>query len=272
MNQAIRILCVDDETNILKSLQRLFFDEGYDILTADSGAEGLALLEGESAIQVVISDYRMPGMTGVDFLHKVSQQWPDTVRIILSGYADTAAVVSAINEGQVYRFVAKPWNDDDLKQTIRLALDHYNLQRKNVLLLQQLRQSNQELKTVNENLEELVRERTAKLTLKNQALQIAQNILDAMPAAVLGIDSSDTVVYANRIGRLLFGKDLDILMGTPLTEVLPPKLHPLVEKVKQGNVVSEAMPLNGRVVRVFGSKLNTHDQEGIILIAVPERG
>lgn len=246
-------------------------DEEYHILTAESGPAGLESLEQNQDIQVVISDYRMPGMTGVDFLHEVSKQWPNTVRIILSGYADTAAIVSAINEGQVYRFVAKPWNDDDLKHTIRLALDHYGLQRKNELLLKQLQKSNNELQSVNENLELLVHERTANLSLRNQALQIAQNILDAMPAAVLGIDSSDMVVYANRIGRKLFGQNTDMLMGAALAEVLPEKLLSLVGKVDQGVVVSEVTPLGGRMVRVLGSKLKAGDQEGVILIVVPER-
>lgn len=271
MEQTTRILCVDDEANILKSLQRLFIDEDYNILTAESGGDGLAALAQNPNIQVVISDYRMPGMTGVEFLHKVSTQWPNTVRIILSGYADTAAVVSAINEGQIYRFVAKPWNDDDLKHTIRLALDHYNLQHKNALLLRQLQKTNQELKSVNENLEELVRERTATLTLRNQALQIAQNILYAMPAAVLGIDSSDVVVYTNRIGHKLFSRSDELLLGNALADILLEKLLPVVEKVKQGGVVSKTTEIHGRPVRILGSKLKTADQEGIILIAIPEQ-
>ncbi|OHB28755.1 MAG: hypothetical protein A2X84_06485 [Desulfuromonadaceae bacterium GWC2_58_13] len=271
MKNTTRILCVDDEKNVLKALQRLFMDEDYDILTAESGQDGLEALGQNPDIQVVISDYRMPGMTGVDFLHEVSKQWPNTVRIILSGFADTAAIVSAINEGQVYRFVAKPWNDDDLKHTIRLALDHYELQRKNSLLLKELQKSNQELKSVNENLEQLVRERTANLTVHNQALQIAQNILDAMPAAVMGIDSSDMVVYANRIGHKLFSQNGEMLMGASLCEVLPEKLHPLVGKAAKGTVVSEVTSIGGRLVRVLGSKLKAGDQEGVILIAIPER-
>jgi two-component system NtrC family sensor kinase len=271
MKQTTQILCVDDEKNVLKSLQRLFMDEDYDILIAESGQEGLEALTRNPEVQVVISDYRMPGMTGVDFLHEVSKQWPNTVRIILSGFADTAAIVSAINEGQVYRFVAKPWNDDDLKHTIRLALDHYELQRRNELLLQELKKSNQNLKSVNENLELLVHERTANLTLHNQALQIAQNILDAMPAAVLGIDSGNMVVYANRIGHKLFSPNTSFLLGVPLDEVLPQKLLPLVGKAAQGTVVSEVTPIGGRLVRVMGSKLKAGDQEGVILIAIPER-
>jgi two-component system NtrC family sensor kinase len=96
-----KILFVDDEPNILSTLRRLFLDEDYELLTADSAEKGLALMQENPSVQVVVSDYRMPGMNGVDFLKKVHECWPDSVRIILSGYADTAAVVSAINEGKI---------------------------------------------------------------------------------------------------------------------------------------------------------------------------
>ena len=128
MTENVTILCVDDEANVLKSLKRLFLDEDYEILTAESGSEGLVLLEQrQQPVQVVISDYRMPEMDGVAFFKEVHDRWPDTVRIVLSGYADTAAVVAAINEGQVYRFIPKPWNDDELKVTIAKAVDLYFL-------------------------------------------------------------------------------------------------------------------------------------------------
>src|SRR6266536_904479 len=109
MDEQIRILFVDDEKNVLRSLERTFLDEDYEILTATTGAEGLAVLQNNSPVQVVISDYRMPEMNGVDFLRKVCNQWPETVRIVPSGYADTASIVSAINEGQIYKFIPKPW-------------------------------------------------------------------------------------------------------------------------------------------------------------------
>src|SRR5208282_108119 len=94
MSEQIRILFVDDERNVLRSLERTFLDEDYEILTASSGAEGLSVLKSVSQVQVVISDYRMPEMTGVEFLREVCKGWPDTVRIVLSGYADTASIVS----------------------------------------------------------------------------------------------------------------------------------------------------------------------------------
>ena len=112
MEERARILCVDDEPNVLRALERMFLDEEYEILTAPSALEGLQALERIQPVQIVVSDYRMPAMNGVDFLREVCRRWPDTVRIVLSGYADTAAVVAAINDGEIYKFIPKPWNDD----------------------------------------------------------------------------------------------------------------------------------------------------------------
>jgi two-component system NtrC family sensor kinase len=152
MDEQIRILFVDDEKNVLRSLQRTFLDEDYEILAASSGAEGLSLLQEVSPVQVVISDYRMPEMTGVDFLREVVKHWPDTVRIVLSGYADTASIVSAINEGDIYKFIPKPWNEDELKVTIVNALGKYFLNKKNRELSDELSCKNEELARTNDEL------------------------------------------------------------------------------------------------------------------------
>ncbi len=122
MNTAFTILLVDDETNILKALHRLLRPEGYRILTAESGADALAILARES-VDLVVSDMRMPEMDGAVFLAKVRQTWPDTVRLLLTGHADMAQTVSAINQGEIYRFIAKPWNDQELIIIVRQALD-----------------------------------------------------------------------------------------------------------------------------------------------------
>jgi len=123
MSNAPRVLFVDDERNVLRSLKRLFLEERYRIFTAASGQEGLETLEQSGPFQLVVSAYRMPSMNGVVFLSEVFRRWPETERIILSGYEDTAAIVSAINRGLVYKFIAKPWNDGDLLRTIREVLD-----------------------------------------------------------------------------------------------------------------------------------------------------
>lgn len=138
-----KLLIVDDEPQILKALKRLFQDEGYEISTATSGVEGLKILS-ELPIQVILSDQRMPNMTGSEFLSKVKTLYPDTVRIILSAYSDFDALKDAINNGAIYKFLNKPWDDEllcleirnafkitqknlDIERKISLALDHDRL-------------------------------------------------------------------------------------------------------------------------------------------------
>ena len=127
------ILFVDDEPNVLKALRRIFRQENYRILLAESGAKGLEIIQSET-VQVVVSDYKMPGMTGAEFLKAVKELFPQTIRIMLTGYADVDAVMGAINEGAVYKFITKPWNDDDLRLTISLALEQFDLIKENFKL------------------------------------------------------------------------------------------------------------------------------------------
>ena len=138
MAESIKLLCVDDERNVLRALERIFMDDDYEILTAISGEEGLAVLAENDDVQVVVSDFRMPGMNGVEFLRQVCEKYPETVRIVLSGYADTGAVVSAINEGQIYKFVSKPWSDEELRQTVAKAVEAFSLHRENRALAAEL--------------------------------------------------------------------------------------------------------------------------------------
>lgn len=143
MTEPVTLLFVDDEINILRSVERMFLDENYHIVTAGSGAEALRILKSGSPVHVVVSDYRMPGMNGVELLRTIHHRWPDTVRIVLSGYSDTAAVVSAINEGGIFKFIAKPWNEDDLKITIANAATLYFLQKRVSELVREVKDKNE---------------------------------------------------------------------------------------------------------------------------------
>ena len=125
-----RILLVDDEPNVLKALQRVFRQENYEIVLANNGPEAIDLLRN-GAFHLMISDYMMPGMTGAQVLKQAKAIQPDMIRIMLTGHADTGAVMGAVNEGAVYKFILKPWNDDDLRVTVALALEQFDLIRKN---------------------------------------------------------------------------------------------------------------------------------------------
>lgn len=124
------ILIVDDEPNVISALKRVFRQENYRVLTACNGEEALDLLSKETC-QLMISDYMMPRMSGAELLRKVKPLYPEMIRIMLTGQADTDAVMSAIKDGAVYKFILKPWNDDDLRVTVALALEQYDLLQSN---------------------------------------------------------------------------------------------------------------------------------------------
>lgn len=166
----LTLLFVDDEASILSSLKRLFRPEGYRILTAGGGAEGLAVLERE-AVDLVVSDMRMPEMDGAQFLEQVRNRWPHVIRILLTGYADITSTVAAINRGEIYRYIAKPWDDNEIVLTIRGALEHQRLIAENARLSELTLKQNEELKTLNASLEQKVAERTKELQHANELLQ-----------------------------------------------------------------------------------------------------
>lgn len=161
--EPVRVLCVDDEPSILSALRRLFRPQGWVVSVAECGQAGLDLLSVQP-FDLVISDMRMPVMDGVQFLEQVRQRWPDTMRLLLTGYADIGAVMGAINRGEIYRYIAKPWDDNDIVLVVRGALEH------RAMLLEQRRlqalvmRQNDELKQLNADLEGQVRARTTDLS------------------------------------------------------------------------------------------------------------
>src|SRR4030066_1530200 len=169
------LLLVDDEENILNSLKRTFRKEQYKIVTAKSGLEGLSVI-GKEKISLVLSDYRMPGMEGVEFLNEVRQKSPDTIRMMLTGYADMQSVMNAINHGEVYRFITKPWDDEEIRFIVRDALRHYDLIDENKALQALTHKQNIELKDLNNNLEDKVAERTKEVEVLYKDLE--QNFID----------------------------------------------------------------------------------------------
>ncbi|HWS16170.1 MAG TPA: ATPase, T2SS/T4P/T4SS family [Candidatus Methylomirabilis sp.] len=124
------LLFVDDEESVLHALRRIFLEENYEILTALTAEDALRILEG-GTVHLVVTDHRMPGMTGAQFLREVKKQWPETIRIMLTGYADVQSILGAVNEGAVYKFITKPWNDEDLRLSVSLALQQYVLLQEN---------------------------------------------------------------------------------------------------------------------------------------------
>lgn len=141
------IMMVDDEPNVLSALKRIFHHENYQIVTASNGQQALDLL-AQHPCQLLISDFKMPIMNGGELMRRTKKLYPDMIRIMLTGHADADAVISAVKEGAVYKFILKPWNGEDLRVTVGLALEQYDLRRRNKQLVEQNRQTTKELNTL----------------------------------------------------------------------------------------------------------------------------
>lgn len=193
--QPLTLLLVDDEENILNSLRRVLRSEPYKLLTAGSGEAALKQLEA-AHVDLVISDARMPGMDGATLLAKVQQRWPHSLRILLTGYADLTTTIKAINEGQIYRYISKPWDDDDLRLIIRqaLAFQHSERERNRLELL--TREQNRQLQDLNASLEQRVQARTAEL-------QQTADMLDLAYEELRKSYITSTEVFANLVAQRL---------------------------------------------------------------------
>ena len=146
----ISVLYVDDEENNLFAFKATFRTK-YQVFTATGGAQALSILADHS-IMIIITDQRMPGMTGVDFLGQVLEKYPDPVRILLTGYADMSAVIDAVNKGKIFHYLTKPWNEEEIDHTLQSAYEKY-------LEKQKLKDTNDQLSISNDQLEFMLRQK-----------------------------------------------------------------------------------------------------------------
>ncbi len=167
------VLFVDDEENILKALQRLTMDEAFETETANSGEAGLQKLTSLQEVALIVSDQRMPGMNGAEFLHQSQALAPDALRMLLTGYSDISAAADAINKGGASRYLNKPWNDEDLLQTLRGGVETWRLTRENKRLQAVVQAQNEELRQWNDNLKNRVLQQTTAIRRKADDLNDA---------------------------------------------------------------------------------------------------
>ena len=145
MENGIHLLVLDDEQNILNSIRRLLVSEPYGVFVTSDPAEALEAI-ARNKIKVVMSDQRMPKTSGVEFLAEVKRKDPNILRILFTGHADVQAAEDAINKGEVYRFISKPWNDGDLKRVLKEAMQRFDLVRENRELLALTQKQNRNCK------------------------------------------------------------------------------------------------------------------------------
>ena len=188
-----RILIVDDEEAILETMTFTFMDL-YDVLTTSDPKEAISILEENEPVAVVITDQRMPGLTGVELLKQVYERFPETVRIILTGFADSDATIKAINDGHIYGYINKPWEPDELKTIVKRAVELHALTIENRRLVEDLRNANVFLAAV----------------------------MDRLRTGAIAVDRDGIVRAVNKPAEAFIGLDEDI-RGLPIEEVLERK-------------------------------------------------
>jgi diguanylate cyclase (GGDEF)-like protein len=250
------LLLVDDEEAIGASLERLLRRDGYQILRASSGRQGLEVL-AQHEVGVVISDQRMPGMSGVEFLTQVKDLYPQTIRIVLSGYADIESVTAAINRGAIYKFFSKPWDNESLRADVVEAFARYEL-------LQEKERLMQEIKSANETLAQVNQELAAAVACKDSQIDriTHYDALTNLPNRVLFVDRIDQeLVRAHRDQRMVAVISVDL------------------DRFKQVND-SYGHAVGDRMLSLVGERLSSHlrtydtvariagDEFGIVLMNI----
>jgi two-component system, NtrC family, sensor kinase len=198
-----RLLVVDDEENILRSLRRVLRHGDWEIRTALDAERGLQELASFTP-EVVLSDFRLPGMNGAEFLTKVKERVPRAQRILLTGHADQKAIEEAINRSEIFRFIAKPWNDSQLLLTVQSAFEQFAVVAENERLSEITRRQNEELRLLNADLEERVEQRTRLLMVAKREWELSFDSLDLPLAVVRGADHvvrRANVAYARVAGQ-----------------------------------------------------------------------
>ncbi|MGD2036163.1 MAG: response regulator [Bacteroidales bacterium] len=199
MNKKFTILYVDDEISNLNVFKNTFRRD-YNIFTAESAKKGLKILDREH-IDLILSDQRMPEINGVDFLKKVMQKYPEPSRILITAFTDFGALKNAVNEARIFQYIQKPWDEEEIKQTLDGALEIYNLKQKNLQLTGELRKKNKELDRLNKELIELD-------STKFQFLQIISHEIRTPLNGLVGATSLFKDVFKNedfREYKQLFG-------------------------------------------------------------------
>ncbi len=248
----MKILFVDDEKEILSSIRRQLRKEMYNIVTCNSGQEALDLLEKEE-IPIIVSDERMPDMNGLKLMKRVKKLYPDSIRIILSGYADSQTVIEAINQGEIYRFIPKPWKQEELTLSIEGAIEKWKIVQHNKTFMKQIVDENKRLKM--------------RLSYRESKLNLSQDVLNDIPSALIVVGRDDVIeVYNQKAHEVLDGL---IHIGNKITSIIPEEIYFPLEKHFRDNGGSDKIiiSLENTEYSIFIRGLRpTDDFKGIILI------
>jgi response regulator RpfG family c-di-GMP phosphodiesterase len=247
----VNVLFVDDEKEILSSIRRQFRKESFDIITCNSGKEALSLLE-ENEIQVIVSDERMPVMSGLELMKEVKKLYPETIRVILSGYVDSETIIDAINKGEIFRFVSKPWKYADITNIIKEALNKWSIEKKNKKYMEQILDENRRLKM--------------RLSFRESSLNLEQSVIDEVPVPMLAVGGNNKIEIFNKRAKDEFLDKIDI--GNVITTLIPSNIYNHLESNIKNNIESGNFCLEIFKVKytIYIRALRPTDQyKGIIL-------
>jgi two-component system cell cycle sensor histidine kinase/response regulator CckA len=235
-----KILYLDDEKANLTSFKYLF-KPNYEIFLADSAEEGYKLLE-QNEVDVVISDQRMPGTSGVEFFEKISAENPDQIRILLTAYSDLEAIIQAVNKGQIYRYLKKPFDPKELALEINNAVELYNLKKENKVLFQYLKSTNEKLILTTEKLisasqkleQELIEKSRQEQELKENAilLQEQASLLDKATDAIMVINHENNISFWNESAEKVYGWPREEVLGKKMTALFSPDNLEIINNAK----------------------------------------
>jgi FixJ family two-component response regulator len=209
------LLLVDDEENVLNALVRVLRRDGYTLYTARTVPEAFEIL-ARAPIEVVLSDQRMPEQSGAVFLSEVKEKYPHTVRLMLSGYTEVGSVTDAINRGAIYKFLTKPWDDEQLRANVREAFQRHEMEAQNIRLHREVEEVNTQLLQLNHTLEQELQARNQRIRRDTSVVGVLQEMIDHLPVGLLGVDQAGELIWINQQAFELLDLGADCAMGGTL--------------------------------------------------------
>ena len=199
--KTMTVLCVDDELNILKSMKRLLYKQDYQLLLAESGAKALELIEKHD-VHLIMSDMKMPAMSGAELLEKVATANPDIYRILLTGYSDMESTIDAVNKGKIHRYLQKPWDNQEIIDAIEEGLENVRLKHENFKLQRLIKLQNSKLKDLNQDLESKVQLRTKQIQVALKRIENNTNATQKVLYNLISINPNLSGSFANSVSLL----------------------------------------------------------------------
>ncbi|MDR3158686.1 MAG: response regulator [Zoogloeaceae bacterium] len=261
------LLLVDDKADVLAALRRMLRPDGYKILTALGGAAGLDILK-KQPVDVILSEQRMRHMSGVEFLSQARIIQPHCVRMALTGYLEIQSIAKTVNEGAIYKFLTKPWDDDQLRAALREAFAHKELADDNRRLTAELSQA---MILANQRLQALLEEKQHQLQRDEEILNVLHEVIQILPLPLLGVDDSGMIAAINEAARQAFGHDGALFLGQQISTLLPPELLRAMDTAKEESGTAFIAP-NARSYRLSCRALGERSAaSGKLFIFIPDK-